>query len=264
MLVLSRRVSEKLLFPSIRAVVQVLGIKGGAVRLGIQAPPEVPVLREEIPDRRAEWQAPAPPPAPAAGPEQPELARLVGRRLEVADVGLGRLREQILAGHVEDTLTLVDNLAEDLQMLRRRLGAGGASAAARSTAPARRARKALLVEDNANERELLARFLRLGGFDVDTAGDGADALDYLHRQNRPDVVLLDMGLPRCDGPTTVREIRRDRGLAGLKVVAVSGHTPEEYNLGRGPGGVDRWFCKPVDPAELLRDLERELDAAAPC
>src|SRR5207302_4642555 len=123
----------------------------------------------------------------------------------------------------------------------------------------RKAKKALLVEDNANERELLARFLRMGGFEVDTAGDGADALDYLHAQGKPDVVLLDMGLPRCDGPTTVRAIRGDRALAGLKIVAVSGHAAEEYDLLRGPGGIDRWFSKPVDPTALIRDLQQELD-----
>jgi CheY-like chemotaxis protein len=73
------------------------------------------------------------------------------------------------------------------------------------------------------------------------------------------VLLLDMGLPRCDGPTTVREIRQDRQLAGLKIVAVSGHLPEEFNLTRGPGGIDRWFTKPLDPSALIRDLERELE-----
>ena len=51
MLVLSRRSSEKILFPSINAVVQVLSIKGGAVRLGIDAPPEVTILREELRDQ---------------------------------------------------------------------------------------------------------------------------------------------------------------------------------------------------------------------
>jgi CheY-like chemotaxis protein len=76
------------------------------------------------------------------------------------------------------------------------------------------------------------------------------------------VLLLDMGLPRCDGPTTVREIRRDQALAGLKIVAVSGHAAEEYDLGRGPGGIDRWFCKPIDPEGLIHDLERVLGQSA--
>ena len=98
-----------------------------------------------------------------------------------------------------------------------------------------------------------------------TAGDGLDALDYLHKGGRPDVVLLDMGLPRCDGPTTVREIRRDPACAGLKVFAVSASAPEQFGwagqAGR-EGGVNRWFQKPVNPQELLRELKQELAGVA--
>jgi CheY-like chemotaxis protein len=114
-----------------------------------------------------------------------------------------------------------------------------------------------LVEDNANERELMALFLRGAGLDVATAGDGGDALDYLRQRERPDVVLLDMGLPRVDGATTVRAIRGDPAYAGLKIFAVTGHSPEEFDL--GPRGVDGWFRKPIDPVELLRNVKAELD-----
>jgi carbon storage regulator CsrA len=257
MLVLSRRVTEKIVFPGLQTSVQVLGVKGSTVRLGIQAPPEVRVLREEIPDRQAEWAPAAAGPAPQS--EQPRLEQLVGKRLKIAGIGLELLRGQIQAGRAEEALAIVEALAEDLQLLQRRRAGEARQPAPQTPGPARRARTALLVEDNANERELLAQFLRLGGFEVATAGDGCDALDYLHSHARPDVLLLDMGLPRCDGPTTVREIRQDRQLAGLKIVAVSGHQPEEYNLARGPGGIDRWFTKPLDPSALIRDLERELE-----
>jgi len=256
MLVLSRRVNEKVLFPGISASVQVLGVRGNAVRLGVQAPPEVKVLREEVPDRQAG------PPAPVAGGERPPLARLVGNRLRVAGVGLDLLLRQLQAGGVEDALLTADHLAEDLRLLQRRVAEEGGTPPA-PPPPARKPRKALLVEDNANERELLAEFLRLGGFEVDTAGDGADALDYLRGRGRPDVVLLDMGLPRCDGPSTVRAIRRDRGLAGLKVVAVTGRGPEECGLGQGAGGIDLWFRKPINPPELIRALEGDLNLSTP-
>ena len=79
-----------------------------------------------------------------------------------------------------------------------------------------------MVEDNANESANCLPPAARGGLQVDTAGDGADALDYLHSGGKPDVVLLDMGLPRVDGPTTVREIRRDPALAGLRIFGVSG------------------------------------------
>jgi CheY-like chemotaxis protein len=103
----------------------------------------------------------------------------------------------------------------------------------------------------------LALLLRRGGVNVDTAGDGVDALDYLRSNARPDVILLDMGLPRCDGPTAVRAIRQDPACAGVKIVAVSGHAAGDFDLPQGPAGVDRWFQKPLDPGELILDLRRE-------
>src|SRR5262249_1097499 len=103
--------------------------------------------------------------------------------------------------------------------------------------------------------------LRRSGLQVDTAGDGADALDYLRSRGRPDVVLLDMGLPRGGGPTTVREIRRDPTCAGLKIFGGTGDAPGEFDLHQGPAGGDRWFQKPVDPSVLLHDLTELL---APC
>jgi CheY-like chemotaxis protein len=102
----------------------------------------------------------------------------------------------------------------------------------------------------------------MAGLDVDTAGDGTDALDYLHTRSRPDVVLLDMVLPRCDGPTTVREIRRDPAYADLKIFALSGYSPEGFNVTNGPGGVNRWFRKPIDPERLLHDLNEDLACPA--
>jgi carbon storage regulator CsrA len=261
MLVLSRRINEKLVFPDIGAAVQVVSVRGNSVRLGIQAPQEVTVLRGEIPAFRAEGADAAQATGPAEQTIRHPLARLVGRRLQVAGSGLDLLRGHLKAGRAEDAQALAEQLAEDLQLLQRRLVTEPGGNPQPPLSLSCKGRRALLVEDNANERELLARFLRLGGFEVDTAGDGADALDYLRGRGRPDVVLLDMGLPRCDGPTTVREIRRDGGLADLKIVAVSGHRPEEYGLLPGPGSVDRWFSKPVDPDALVRDLQGVLSCS---
>jgi DNA-binding response OmpR family regulator len=73
-------------------------------------------------------------------------------------------------------------------------------------------------------------------------------------------VLLDMGLPRFDGAATAREIRRDPANAGLRILAVTGHTPDDYDVDQGPGGIDRWFQKPLDPVALLRELNGELES----
>jgi DNA-binding response OmpR family regulator len=123
----------------------------------------------------------------------------------------------------------------------------------------RQARKhALLVEDDANESELLAGYLRLSGFDVDTASDGCDALEYLGKCH-PDVVLLDMQMPRCDGPTTISAIRGNPEHRDLKVFAVSGGMPADLGVTVGPAGVDRWFRKPLNPLMLVKELRRDFE-----
>jgi carbon storage regulator CsrA len=260
MLVLSRRPNEKVLFPSINTTVQVLSIKRGAVRIGIEAPPEVPIWRAELQEPAAEWEA-TPPLAEAAESRLRGLQHLLRNRLSVTTVGLALLRQQARAGLSDELESTIANIEEDMHLLRQRLDREAATTLPPPPQPSRKARKALLVEDDQNERELLAGLLRLSGFVVDTAGDGCDALDHLRAGERPDVVLLDMGLPRCDGATTAREIRRDPAWAGLKIFAVSGHSPNEYDLDRGPASIDRWFHKPLDPAVLLRELTQELGPA---
>jgi CheY-like chemotaxis protein len=183
-------------------------------------------------------------------------------RLKATGTGLGLLRLQLDAGRPDESMRILTDVQHDFQLVL--LGLEGELDAAPphpARAP-RKLQKALLVEDNSNERELLAGFLRHSGLEVDTAGDGADALDYLGTHGRPDVILLDMGLPRVDGPTMVQRIRSNPELAGLKIFGVSGHLPEEFNLERGPRGIDRWFHKPVDPTVLLRDLAEELSCTA--
>ncbi len=176
-------------------------------------------------------------------------------------MGLGLLCLQLDSGLTEEARQTLAQIQDDFQLLR--YGVEGEIAGPTVPPPAKlpRLRKALLVEDDRNERELLAGFLRQSGLNVDTAGDGSDALDYLGCHARPDVVLLDMGLPRVDGPTTVREIRRNPALAGIRIFGVTGHLPEEFGLELGPRGIDGWFQKPLDPMALLHQLNEELDSA---
>jgi two-component system, OmpR family, response regulator len=259
MLVLSRRIHEKILLSGLNTAVQVLEIKRGSVRLGIDAPPEVTILRGELQDLSAAGNA-AEPRARDRNPEStmPQICRQVRETVTTTAVGLGLASVQLEAGLVDDAKATLATIRQHCQLLLHGIE-GELEALPAPEKVSHRARKALLVEDDSNQRELLAAFLRLSGLDVDTVGDGADALDYLRSQRRPDVVLCDMMLPRCDGPTMVRAIRRDVTYAGLKIFGVTGHPPEEFHLESGPTGIDRWFRKPLDPTELLQDLSREFD-----
>ena len=110
--------------------------------------------------------------------------------------------------------------------------------------------KVLIVEDEANERELLATCLRLGGIEVATASNGREAFDYLHEHDLPDLVLLDMRMPEVDGPTFVKSLRDDIRLHNLRVFAVSGSSSSDFDS--NPLPVDGWFSKPVRIDALLQ------------
>lgn len=251
MLVLSRRPGEKIVFPALETSVQLISVKAGVVRVGIDAPDHIAVFREEVLKRDGLQAA-----TPAAGrTAADQFLHFLNNRLNASSIGVALLRRQMELGLTGEMAGTLDKIDDALRALQQRVaGVNPATPPPQTTTP----RRALVVEDDQNECELLAGFLRLAGLDVHTAGDGADALDYLRERGKPDVVLLDMYLPRCDGPTTVRTIRCDPALADLTIFGVTGAEIEKFNLAEGPGGIDRWFRKPLDPQVLLRELEQKL------
>jgi carbon storage regulator CsrA len=264
MLVLSRRLKEKIVFPGLNVSVQVVSMKGKVVGLGIEAPPEVRVLREELASQAVPEATPTPSRAVPAAEETrfATLAHQVRERLKSTSVNLGMVQLLLDAGCNEEAKQALASLRDDLQLLRYGLD-GELEIEPAKPAPAKKPLKALLVEDDRSQRELLAKVLRMGGVEVETAGDGCDALDHLRSHARPDVVLLDMGLPRCDGATVVRTVRNDPAYAGLRIFAVTGRPRAEFDVSTGQAGVDRWFQKPLDAAALLEDLRGGLNPS-PC
>jgi len=114
--------NEKVLFPGIKASVQVVAIKSGVVRLGIEAPPQVTILREEVPDRGAEWgRGDSSENDAASAANGDALNALLASRLKVSGVGLELLRRQLQAGRVRDAQQTLDKVAEDLRLLHLRV-----------------------------------------------------------------------------------------------------------------------------------------------
>jgi carbon storage regulator CsrA len=259
MLVLSRRLNETVVFPAINAAVRILSLKGCVVRLGIDAPREVAVLRGEL-QEAATLTTALPPKASPALPVDclDKNHRQFDEGFENTAKSLGLVQLLLETGNVGDAKELLAQVRENFQLLRQREKSASGPVPEKRPEAAHRGLKALVVEDDRNQRELLAGFLRAAGLCIDTAGDGSDALDYLRSQERPDVVLLDMAMPRCDGATTVRHIREDPAYAGLRIFAVTGSSPEQFDLAEGPTGIDRWFRKPINPFELLHNLTQEL------
>jgi CheY-like chemotaxis protein len=79
----------------------------------------------------------------------------------------------------------------------------------------------LIVEDDADLREMMAQLLTLEGYRAETVANGRDALDYLHRGDPPDLILLDLMMPIMDGWEFRRRQREDPTLAGVPVVVLS-------------------------------------------
>jgi CheY-like chemotaxis protein len=79
----------------------------------------------------------------------------------------------------------------------------------------------LIVEDDADLREMMAQLLTLEGFQAETVANGRDALEYLRTSDLPDVILLDLMMPIMDGWEFRRRQRQDPALANVPVVVLS-------------------------------------------
>ena len=118
----------------------------------------------------------------------------------------------------------------------------------------------LVVDDDDVIRQLITVNLELEGFDVVAAVDGQDALDKV-KDAAPQVVTLDVMMPRLDGWETASRLRDDPETAHIKVVLLSARA-QEADLQRGEKiGVDAYLTKPFDPDELI-DTVRRLMASA--
>jgi carbon storage regulator CsrA len=119
MLVLSRRLNEKILIPGMHIAIKVVGLKAGQVRLGIEAPPHVTVLREEVPDRIAEWGAVPLPAAiePSAEMKLRKVNQLLRHRLRAGSADLKLLRRQLDLGMSDEVQVTLDKMEEEFQLL---------------------------------------------------------------------------------------------------------------------------------------------------
>ncbi len=116
-------------------------------------------------------------------------------------------------------------------------------------APAERRQRILVVEDNADAREMLCELVRLLGHEVHDVADGVSGVETALRL-RPDLTLVDIGLPGVDGYEVARRIRSDPRGRPLRLVAVTGYGRSEDRERALAGGYDDHVVKPLDPARL--------------
>jgi signal transduction histidine kinase len=217
---------------------------------------------------------------PSAGPPRSVVVR-------VGDTGIGIAPEQI--ARIFDLFMQVDTSLErvggglgiGLTLVRTLVGMHGGSVEvtsagvnqgseftvrlprieAQPTAPSRPAgetgasapRRVLVVDDNRDSAESLCVLLRLGGHEAVAAYDGLEAVEAADT-HRPDVILLDIGLPRLNGFEAARRIRLRLGEACPILVALTGWGQDSDRRASREAGFDAHLVKPVDDATLLRLL----------
>ena len=115
--------------------------------------------------------------------------------------------------------------------------------------------RVLVVDDSEAIRQLIAVNLELEGYDVRRAADGLEALEVA-AQWRPDVVTLDMVMPRLDGLATCARLRADPATADVAVVMVTGRAQAADRERGEAAGVDAYLTKPFEPAELVATVAR--------
>ncbi|WP_059012079.1 response regulator [Streptomyces specialis] len=121
--------------------------------------------------------------------------------------------------------------------------------------------RVLVVDDSQVIRQLIRVNLELDGFEVETASDGAECLEAV-LLFQPDVITLDLTMPRLDGLRTVARLRHDARTADIPLVLVSASVLVR-DMPYGNGGVDAVLAKPFEPAELVRLVRRFCDEGRP-
>lgn len=115
----------------------------------------------------------------------------------------------------------------------------------------------LVVDDNRDAADTLARILHLWGFETLTSYDAPAALD-LARQMRPDCLILDIAMPGMDGCTLARRLRRDPAFAGALLVALTAYSDPLSRRQIFDAGFDHHLVKPADLDTLAGILRAQV------
>lgn len=120
-------------------------------------------------------------------------------------------------------------------------------------------KKILIVEDEEIMINLLEKKLRDHGYEVSSARDGQAGLRLLKEQDSPDLILMDLIMPKMDGYSVMEEIQKDEKLAKIPLIVISNSgQPVELDKIRELGAID-WLVKTeFNPQELLEKIKKQL------
>lgn len=122
-------------------------------------------------------------------------------------------------------------------------------------------RTILLIEDNQETREGYAALLERLGHTVLEAPTGREGIEQA-RRHRPDLVIMDMGLPDVDGWLATAALKRDAATAAIPVLAVTAYGHDFYRARAEVVGCDAFLQKPCEARRLLAEVDRLLSAGS--
>ena len=122
--------------------------------------------------------------------------------------------------------------------------------------------RVLVVDDNRDSAQTLAMMLKIMGNDVRTAHDGLEAIEQA-QDYQPDVLLLDLGMPKLNGYDVCRRIREQAWGAKLQIIALTGWGQAEDRQRTKDAGFDHHLVKPVDVTRLRELLDEAAQRAQP-
>jgi len=125
---------------------------------------------------------------------------------------------------------------------------------ARDRRPSETSPRVLIADDNGDTREMYALYLNMAGYRVDTAKDGHEAI-LKARALRPDLVVMDLQMPKLDGWAAIRELRSRAETAAIPVIVLTGHDFKAYLKPAAlAAGVVSYLMKPCFPEQLAREV----------
>lgn len=163
-------------------------------------------------------------------------------------------------GRVVLILDLLGQLRGQQRRLARLPGGSGVQRTLFGPAP-RRATLVMVVDDSVTVRKVTSRLLERHGMSVLTAKDGVDAMALLE-EHRPDVLLLDIEMPRMDGFEVATRIRRDERLKDLPIIMITSRTGQKHRDRAMAIGVNDYLGKPYQESVLLQSIARWSDTHA--
>ncbi len=119
----------------------------------------------------------------------------------------------------------------------------------------------LVVEDYQDAREMYAAYLQFSGFDVAEATNGEEAIAKAI-ELAPDIILMDLALPRMDGWEATRRLKGDPRTGDIPIVALTGHALAGHAEGARQAGCDAFVTKPCLPDALVAEIKRLLESNA--